>query len=208
MDRTKYLIIVAAVLLSGLAGLVLELYTPRAETLADWSDFPMQHEGWVGAEEVVSAWVIDLLKPDRILNVNYTDSSHRWVNLFLGSFTDPRGGPHSPMNCLPASGWIIVDIEPRPISVGERTIAARRLRLQYQREAYVVDYWYITPFGATSSDYTLKFLQMLTALKLQPQHLTFVRFLARDTESGRTALDRFEQSFIDEIYRRLPAGQH
>jgi len=78
--------------------------------------------------------------------------------------------------------------------------------LRYKHQTYVMDFWYITPLGETANDYQLKLYQMFGALLFQPRHLTFVRFVARDTDQNRAALDRFEGAFVEDIYARVPVA--
>jgi EpsI family protein len=204
VDQKKFLTITVLIVLSGLAGWVIKYRAPEALVSGGWSDFPLIKEDWTGKEDVVSQGVINLLKPDHIFNANYTDDDGNRVNLFLGSFSDPRGGPHSPLNCLPASGWVVEGSAPRTIDLGNRPLQAKRLLLRYKQVRHVMDFWYVTPWGETANDYRLKFNEMLTSLTLRPRHLTFVRFVSKDTPESLAALDRFEKAFLPEIYSRLP----
>ena len=206
MDRKAFLIIAAIILLSGLTCWAIKYQTPEAIAFSGWSDFPLIKDNWIGKEDIVSQGVIDLLKPDHIFNANYADDLGNRVNLFLGGFSDPRGGPHSPMNCLPASGWVVEGSAPLTITLGDRTFFAKRLILTYKQVRHVMDFWYITPWGETANDYRLKFNEMLTSLTLHPRHLTFVRFIAKDTPEGLDAIDRFEKAFLNDIYSRLPVA--
>ena len=108
------------------------------------------------------------------------------------------------MNCLPASGWVVEGSALRTIDLGTRTLPAKRLMLRYKQVGHVMDFWYVTPWGETSNDYRLKFNEMLTSLTLRSRHLTFVRFVAKDSPECLAALDRFEKTFLPEIYSRLP----
>ena len=125
---------------------------------------------------------------------------------FWAVFPIPAGGPHSPLNCLPASGWMLEGSEPHSVDISGRTLNIKRLHLRYRQTPYVMDFWYVTPWGETSSDYQLKLFEMMTSLTLSPRHLTFVRFVAADTPEGLAALENFEKTFLDEIYRRLPVN--
>ncbi len=206
MARKTFFIIATILIVASLVGWVIKYRTPTALKSAGWDGFPMSRDGWTGQTEVVAPGVIDLLKPDHIINTNFIDLDGNRVNLFLGSFSDPRGGPHSPLNCLPASGWIVEGSEPHTIAFHNRTLNIKRLHLRYKQTGHVMDFWYVTPWGETSNDYQLKLFEMLTSLTLSPRHLTFIRFVAKDTPEGLEALDRFEKSFLDEIYSRLPVS--
>ena len=204
MDRKKFLLIAVVIIVAAAVSWVVKYCQPRLEGSADWSTLPLKSGEWIGEADVVDQWMIDMLRPNSIFNANYFGSDKIQVNLFLGDWSGTRGGPHSPLNCLPASGWIVKETLDRPVPYGSRRIPARRLCLQHRQELYLMDFWYITPFGETSNDYQLKLYEMLTSLMLRPRHLTFVRFVARDSEAGQAALERFEQTFVDEIYQRLP----
>ena len=204
MDRKKFFLIAVVIIVAATISWVVKYRQPRLENSADWSTFPLKSGEWVGEIDAVPQGVIDLLQPNGIFNANYFGSDGIQVNLFLGDWSDARVGPHSPLNCVPGSGWLVEESLDHSVQHGKREIPAKRLRLVYKQNDYLMDFWYITPYGETSNDYQLKLYEMLTSLTLQPRHLTFVRFVARDSEAGRAALDRFEQTFINEIYQRLP----
>ena len=204
MDRKKFFLIAVVIIVTAIISWVVKYRQPTLGDSADWSTFPLDNGEWVGETDAVSQGVINLLQPSGIFNANYFDSDGIQVNLFLGNWSDARGGPHSPLNCVPGSGWLVEESFNHSVQHGKREIPARRLQLQYKQNSYLMDFWYITPYGETSNDYQLKLYEMLTSLTLQPRHLTFVRFVARDSEAGRAALDRFEQTFTNEIYQRLP----
>jgi EpsI family protein len=206
MARKTFFLIATVLIVAAMAGWVIKYRTPSALQSVGWSGFPTSKDNWTGAEQVVDPGVIDLLKPDHIIDANYVDAVGNRVNLFLGSFSDPHGGPHSPLNCLPASGWIVEGSESRAITFHGRTLNIKRLHLIYKQVGHVMDFWYVTPWGETSNDYQLKLFQMMTSLTLSPRHLTFIRFVSKDSPEGIAALDRFEASFIDEIYSRLPVS--
>ncbi len=204
MDRKKHLLILIIIVVTAAAGWVIKYRQPTLEATADWSSLPLQTGEWAGQVDAVHQGVIDLLQPSGLFNANYYDSDGVQINLFLGDWAEPGGGPHSPMNCLPASGWTVQGTADHPVGIMGRQVAAKRLSLQHRRIDYLMDFWYITPYGETANDYQLKLYEMLTSLTLQPRHLTFVRFVARDSDAGRAALDRFERHIVPEIYDRLP----
>jgi hypothetical protein len=67
-----------------------------------------------------------------------------------------------------------------------------------------MDFWYITRFGETASDYVLKLNTMISSLMLRPTDKAFVRFVAADNPESIAAMERFERLFITEIYDHLP----
>jgi EpsI family protein len=204
MDRKKFTLIAIVITVAAVLSWVVEWYTPDAGTMADWTGLPREVGDWRGVEETLSEGTIALLEPDGLVSIDYVGSEGIEVNLFVASWSGEGRGPHSPLNCLPASGWNVGEATPRELSYGDKTIPARRLKLEFRSRPYVMDFWYITPYGETSSDYRLKLFEMLTSLTLQPRYLTFVRFVAADSEEGLAALDKFAADFIPEIYSLLP----
>jgi len=147
-----------------------------------------------------------VLKPVAIFQADYVNRDGVTVNLFMDYFASEKGGggPHSPRNCVPGSGWVIASDQPHPIQFGSRTIPAHRFVLARGDYKQVMDFWYVTKYGETANDYKFKLYAMLSSLTLSPTDVAFVRFVSDSDPASLAALDQFEQSFLPEIYSRLP----
>jgi EpsI family protein len=167
---------------------------------------PLAKSGWSGQAETISAEEKELLSPDNLFMASYTNPSGSKVQLFIDYFSpeNTTGAIHSPRNCLPGSGWVIVDSEPRSIEAAGRRIPAIRLHLALGGSREVMDFWYITRYGETASDYRLKFNTMISSLTLRPTDKAFVRFISSQDPKSIAALEDFEQLFIGDIYGHLP----
>lgn len=81
-------------------------FLPELKPLAS---FPRTIGNWTFLQDaVVEPEIRDFLKADDLLSRNYLDASGKGAaNLFVAAFRTLSNGasPHSPKNCLPASGW-------------------------------------------------------------------------------------------------------
>ncbi len=206
MDRKAFIIILMFMVASLTIGGVVRYYQPESDAEVDFSDFPLELEEWSGAREVVPQFVMDLLQPEQIFSGSYHNDSDGEVHLLFGFFLNQQsfGGPHSPRNCLPGGGWSIDSVKERTIDLPGRTVRAGRFSLSFEQQFYLMDFWYVTNYGETHSDYKFKLYSMLSSLTFQPREVAFIRVIAPDTEKGRDELERFEKLFIPEIYSRLP----
>lgn len=207
--KTFYLMLAILVLTFGFISAIKYL-RPASGSRVDISPFPMNKGGWTAKPFPLSQTVMEMLSPDAIFNALYTNPQGEQIDLFFSYFSgaNTEGGVHSPRNCMPGSGWQIVRSEDRTVRIGNRTVPAARLWVKYGGFTRIVDFWYVTQFGETASDYKLKLYQMFSALSFRPTDVAFVRFISNDTPAGLAALDEFQQSFAPEIYQYLPFGRH
>jgi EpsI family protein len=158
-------------------------------------------QGWKGEEVSLREFEEDLLKPESHLYLRYESSEHgEPIYVFLGYFRDQRMGIqiHSPINCLPGSGWNLTRSEkfrPSGLSFDTRRLVAERSG--QQREVY---YWFITSSGITSSEYMLKLAQLKSGLLLRSKDALFVRISVGIT--GGEVLEQMD-AFIPEFTRIL-----
>ncbi len=126
----------------GRAG---ESHTSRATLAA----FPAQIGEWTGrpAPSLDKA-VVDALGVDEYVNRYYT-AGNRVVHLYIGYYGSQREGRtiHSPMNCLPGSGWTPLASAPLTLVADTSGAQARRMVvndtvIQKGLERQVVLYWY------------------------------------------------------------------
>ncbi|MDF1545538.1 MAG: EpsI family protein [bacterium] len=206
MDRKAFVLILLFMIVLLSAGALVRYYQPESRTSVDFSDFPLIAEEWQGVRETVPEFVLELLQPEQIFSGNYRNDSGGEIHLLFDFFLNRQsfGGPHSPRNCLPGGGWSIDSVREQTIELPGRTVQAGRFSLSFEQKQYLMDFWYVTNYGETFSDYKFKLYSMLSSLTFQPREVAFIRMIASDTEKGRLELERFESLFIPEIYKRLP----
>ena len=206
MDKKSFSLIIVLLVITFSITLLIKYYRPLSAGDVDFSDFPLELGEWRGEREDVSQAVIDMLNPKDIFSATYTNRDGVKVHLLFDFFSSDEtfGGPHSPRNCLPGSGWIILGSEQNNINVGSRNIAADRFALQFNQARRVMDFWYVTEFGETANDYVFKLHLLLSSLTFKPRDVAFVRFVTNDDRVSIAALADFQKIATDEIYDRLP----
>src|SRR5262249_53441347 len=107
---------------------------------------PMSIADWRGEEAgPIDEETARILASDAYLNRVYDDGTQAPVGLYIAYYAMQRPGVsiHSPLHCLPGTGWEPLDVVTREIrrpdgSTGE----LRRLVVRKARERAVVLYWY------------------------------------------------------------------
>ncbi|MCK4460931.1 MAG: EpsI family protein [candidate division Zixibacteria bacterium] len=203
MDRKSFTSVIAIVVAVFLLSTAIRYGQPETAADVSFDDFPAHLGGWTGLRDSIPGYTLDMLNPIDIFSGTYTNHKGDQVHLLFDFFSQD-GGPHSPRNCLPGSGWSILDAEPRTIQLGDRSITIHRLQVERAGAAYVMDFWYVTPFGETANDFVFKLHELATSLVFLPRKVAFIRVVAARNPASLAALDEFEQLFIPEVYLQLP----
>jgi EpsI family protein len=95
--------------------------------------------------------------------------------VFVGYFGQQRIGSqvHSPLNCLPGSGWNVLDAT--QIAVPGLRFKVRRVLAERAGEYGQVYYWFVTPARVTCSEFTLKLELLKSGLLMGRKDAFFVR---------------------------------
>jgi EpsI family protein len=205
MARKPFIAFLSAIILTSLFGFAVRHYQPAASARPKIGEFPLQMGGWRGVRDDVIPDIVEMLNPTEIFSATYANDSGAEVHLFFDYFASQSspGGPHSPRNCMPGSGWTILKVEDREISVKGRAVRIGRFDLRMAGTKKVMDFWYITRYGETANDYMFKMYLMISSLTFRPNDIAFIRVISSGDEEGLKALDEFERLFVEEIYRYL-----
>jgi len=206
MEKKSFVVILLVFVFTFAACTVIRYYRAPVGRKVMIEQLPLTKGAWVGRTVTVTPEVMVILSPDQLFSASYVGPSGNQVQLFIDYFSpeNTTGAIHSPRNCLPGAGWIIVGSEPRVIEAAGRRIPAIRMNLSLGQSRQVMDFWYITRFGETANDYRLKFNTMISSLTLRPTDKAFVRFVSKQDPQSIAALEDFERLFIDDIYAHLP----
>ncbi|MCP4705701.1 MAG: EpsI family protein [candidate division Zixibacteria bacterium] len=205
MDWKKFLGFWGAIIAIFLLSVLIRNYRPDQIHEVDLSTFPLIKNGWVGQNHNIDQSVIDMLNPNELFSATYTNGDGVSIQLFFDYFSasNRTGGPHSPRNCLPGSGWAILDQSSVKLDIENRSIDIARFNIAFKSYQSVMDFWYITKYGETSNDYVYKLYLMLSSLTLQPADRAYVRIICDSSPNNLEALKHFEETFVTEIYRYL-----
>jgi EpsI family protein len=203
---TRRLLSVAACFIVG-AGVIARASraepTPSRRTFVD---FPLSIDGWRGGRtQPLDADVLRVLNVDDYVNRTYS-SRAGMAGLYVGYYASQREGDtiHSPLNCLPGSGWEPVKKERVPIDVGAaQPIVVNQLLIQKGLDRQAVVYWYQSHGRVVASEYWGRAYLALDALRLNRTDGAIVRVIVPvggDGSEAESAAQQVAQQFTRAVY--------
>jgi EpsI family protein len=164
---------------------------------------PCAIDGWRCAGDTpLDRESLDVLRVDDYLNRGYIDPDGRSAALFVGYYASQRQGDtiHSPLNCLPGSGW--EPISSRAVDFGEhaRRLPANEVVVQKGLDRQVVVYWYQGRGRRIAGDYLNKFWLVVDAMRLNRSDGGLVRVVAPTQD----AAEGFARAVAPRIKAFLP----
>jgi EpsI family protein len=172
-------------------------------------DFPTQIAAWqrLGADEVLDERTADVLRADDFLSRSYARADGSVTSLYVGYFATQRTGAtyHSPLNCLPGSGWTMN--EPGSIRItpadGSAPFEANRYIIQNGDQKQLLIYWYQGRGRYIASEYWGKIYTVLDSVRRRRSDGAIVRVMAPVGKSEQAALDA-ATSFASQVTPLLP----
>lgn len=206
MEKKPFIVIIIVLAITFSMLLAIKYYRPALTEQANLSQIPFEKGKWLGTHLPLDSASVAMLSPDQLFSGIYSDSMGNKVQLFIDYYSpqNTSGAIHSPRNCLPGSGWIIVNTEKKLVNIGQKVIDANRIFLQSGDSRQTMDFWYVCRYGETANDYMFKFYNMLSALTLKPTDKAFIRFVTNNDANSIAAMEEFEKEMIDDIYLYLP----
>jgi EpsI family protein len=205
-----------AILVLGAAGAYLHDRPAEATRApeAGLAQVPMTIGDWRGANEApFDDDTMKVLGVDEYINRRYVNArSDALVGLYVGYYRSQRQGDaiHSPLNCLPGTGWQPVDRSRVEVPVDRAApITANRLVVEKGAERQVVMYWYAGRGRTVAGEYTNKILLLGDAVRTGRTDGALVRVMtpaSSDAARADTALRSFIASAHPAVQRRLPSA--
>lgn len=212
-------LILTAVLIAGAVVL------SRASTLeptplrVSFTRFPQTLDGWSGRTlPDFAPDVLAQLRVNEYVNRMYKAPDGASVGVYIGYYATQRQGAtmHSPLNCLPGSGWMPVSQQRRDLEVNEaggaRQIRVNRFVIEKGIDRQLVLYWYQSQGRVVASEYWGKIYTVTDALRTRRTDAAMIRVIAPIV--GKAAADEaraeaqavaFVQSMFPHLGRFLPA---
>ena len=206
------LMIVAAVTIS---------YASRPEVIPirqSLEGLPMFFSGWQGQRSAdMEQRIQDILGVnDYIRRIYYRGDYTSPLSLYIGYYESQRAGDaiHSPMNCMPGSGWQPVRNERISIPVNDgAVIEVNRITIQKGNVSQIVLYWYQSQGRVVASEYMGKIYTVLDALRTNRTDAALIRIVSPvlnnarseddEAEAERTAVE-FTQALFPMLSEFLP----
>ena len=191
---TRRLLAVAACLIVAAGVIARASHIEPTPSLRPLAGFPMTIEGWRGRmNDPFDADVLRVLAVDDYINRTYSSRSGM-AGFYVGYYASQREGDtiHSPLNCLPGSGWEPVNRQRVAIDVGAaQPVVVNQLLIQKGLEKEAVLYWYQSHGRVVASEYWGRAYLALDALRLNRTDGAIVRVVVPvagdDPEAGAAA---------------------
>jgi EpsI family protein len=169
-------------------------------TLGEWHGTPLR---------AFDADTLRVLGTDEYVNRTYVARGRPPVGLYVGYYQSQRQGDaiHSPLNCLPGTGWQIAEGSRVDIPVAGRSIDASRLIVMKDGDRELVLYWYEGRGRSIGSDYANKLWLLADAMRFNRTDGALVRVLTPLSTSeaeARTNAAAFVREAYPAIRERLP----
>ena len=169
-------------------------------------DFPLQVGEWrrVRPDTVLDDATMAVLRASDYLLRDYHTSDGQIANFYVGYYASQREGAsyHSPLNCLPGSGWTLSEPGKVMISAPDGS--------QFAANKYIIDngdnrslmlYWYQGRGRKVASEYWGKVYTVIDSVRLRRSDGAMVRVTVPVGESEDAAL----QSALDLSTRAVAA---
>jgi EpsI family protein len=180
------------------------------------SELPIVIGGWNGQlGPAFSQAVLDVLRVDDYTRRSYTRADGRRVGFYVGYHATQRQGAsiHSPLNCLPGSGWIPVNegrlhltVQPRPGGPVE-DIEVKRVVIEQGIDRQLVLYWYQSHGRVVASEYWGKIYSVVDAIRLNRTDAALVRVIA-PIPMGTGGIGQAERDAADFVRAVFPLLNH
>jgi EpsI family protein len=209
MNRRALLLFVCLTAGSGFVA-----YAQRTEPVmmrAPFDRFPMTLQDWRGIQEPpFDDQILKILGVDDYLTRVYMAPDKAGVGLYIGYYRSQRQGDtmHSPLNCLPGSGWeplskrtLAVQV-PADSNGPSREIDVNRYVVQKGLEKQLVLYWYQSHGRIVASEYWSRFYLVTDAVRLNRTDGSLVRVIApvSPEDTGEQRAEDLAARFIKSLF--------
>jgi len=201
-NRRRFWLLLIALLFSGA---IINLWDRAGEakvTRKTFKEFPREVGQWrqLGTDLRFDDETETILRADDYVARNFVSSGHV-VSFYAGYYGTQRNGAtyHSPLNCLPGSGWTMTDrgdiTVPRPHT---GAFIANRYVIQKGNERALVIYWYEGRGRAVAGEYWAKIYTVLDSVTRRRSDGALIRVIApienSQPEAEKLAVDLASQS--------------
>jgi EpsI family protein len=181
-----------------LGGIVINIWEFVGEAHVDrkpLKDFPQAVGAWqqMGPDQRFDAETEAVLRADDYLSRTYKANDVGIASFYVGYYVSQRSGStyHSPLNCLPGSGWTMSNPETIKItpSDGSPTFEANQYVIHNSNDKQVLLYWYQGRGRAIASEYWGKVYTVIDSIKRRRSDGAMVRVLVPINQSESSSLE-------------------
>lgn len=181
-------LVVAGVLVNGWAYLG-EAHVERKAL----KDFPDQLGEWQKnkPDQILDEPTMKILRASDYLLRDFRRPDGQVANFYVGYYASQRDGAsyHSPLNCLPGSGWQLSNADKVAIALPDgQTFAANKYVIQNGEYKSLMIYWYQGRGRAVASEYWGKVYTVIDSVRLRRSDGAMVRITVPLGDSEAAAL--------------------
>ena len=166
-----------------LMGVIVNAWSYLGEAHVDrkeLKDFPQTVGVWrkTGNDQILDDETLKVLKASDYLLRDFRKPDGSVANLYVGYYASQRSGAtyHSPLNCLPGSGWTLSEPGQAMISLPDgSTFAANKYVIKTGDYKSMMIYWYQGRGRNVASEYWGKVYTMFDSVRLRRSNGAMVR---------------------------------
>ena len=161
-------------------------------------DFPQSIGAWqrTGNDQILDDETLKVLRASDYLLRDFRKSDGQTANLYVGYYATQRSGAtyHSPLNCLPGSGWTLSEPGKAKIALPDgSSFVANKYVIQNGDYKSMMVYWYQGRGRNVASEYWGKVYTVFDSVRLRRSDGAMVRVTVpiRDSEAAaeKTAIE-------------------
>jgi EpsI family protein len=189
----RFAVLLILLLVGGVVVNAWEYLGEKPAPRRELKDFPTQLGTWqqLGPDLRFDDATLSVLRASDYLMRNYRTPDGQRGNLYIGYYASQRDGAtyHSPLNCLPGSGWTMT--APGTITIappGKPPFEANRYVIKNGGMKELLIYWYQGRGRAVASEYWGKVYTVIDSVRLRRSDGAMVRVMVPVGESETAAL--------------------
>ena len=168
--------------------------------------FPEAIDGWkLVQKRTLDRSVSDMLGVDDYIDSTYVSSQNDRIDLYVSYFSAVgiSGAYHSPQNCLPGGGWVILSVEKIPIDAN-RTGTINKMIVINGANRKLVYYWYQNRGRIIASEYWDKIYTVIDSIFLRRRDGSFIRVMTDESQEQSARV--FSRAVALALRDYLPGG--
>jgi EpsI family protein len=202
MKSFRFVVLLSLIVVGGAVVNVWSFLGEAHVTRKTLNEFPQQVGRWqqTGGDEQFNQETISVLRASDYLLRNYRDSDGRLANFYVGYYATQRDGAtyHSPLNCLPGSGWVMSQQSTVTITPdGRPPFVANKYVIQNGGHKELLLYWYQGRGRAIASEYWGKIYTVIDSVRLRRSDGAMVRITTPLDKDEGASLEKATASAVD-----------
>jgi EpsI family protein len=189
----RFILLLVAILAGGALANVWaylgEAHTDRKEL----KEFPREFGVWRqrGSDQIIDSQTMAVLRASDYVLRDYNSANGDIANFYVGYYATQRDGAsyHSPLNCLPGSGWVLN--KPGHLTItppnGGPSFEANSYLIESGPNKSVLVYWYQGRGRRVASEYWGKVYTVLDSVRMRRSDAAMVRVVVPVWASEETA---------------------